>query len=348
MSSLTNDAYVGTLNADTVNYTTLNPSGGGVAPITNPMTSDLNCDGAGGPYSITNANNITCVNIDFTTSVPPIPTGFVNNPMTEELKGNGQNFTNVNDIGCASLTATGLVQGVGITSTGGASATTLSVSGNTTIGGALGMSGGFTANGGMTINGNETVNGPSTITGTLQCGPLSCTSLSTTAGPNTLGGATTVSGVVNANGGISVVGNYAGGGNLALTGNGTIGDYMNCRSLIMQNTGLGTYSSPIDLSGATQTINIIGKSKGSITCYNAGSAVLPVIKVETGVTNASKNGSMFVSVAQLNSSAGTGQTMDKYRIEDGTPQTELNVYVTMVGVVPAGNPIRINVLYIPD
>ncbi len=257
MTSLTNDAYVGTLNADTVNYTTLNPSGGGVAPITNPMTSDLDCDGAGGPYSITNANNITCVNIDFTTSTPAIPTGFVANPMTEELKGGGQNFVNVNDIGCATLTASGLVSGAGITSTGGASTTTLSVSGDTTIGGALTMTGGFTANGGMTINGNETVNGPCTVTGTLQSGPLNCTALTTTAGPNTLGGATTVSGVINANGGISVVGNYASGGNMACTGNGTIGGYMNCRSLIMQNTGLGSYSIPIELSGPTQTINIM-------------------------------------------------------------------------------------------
>jgi len=348
MTSLTNEAYVGTLYADKVNYTTLNPSGGGVAPISNPMTSDLDCDGAGGPYSITNAQNITAVNVDFTTSTPAIPTGFVNNPMTEELKGGGQNFTNVNDVGCASLTATGLVSGVGITSTAGVSATTLSVSGNTTIGGALVMTGGFTANGGLTINGNETINGPATITGTLGCGALTCSSLSATAGPNTLGGATTINNVMNANGGLSVVGNYTGGGSLNMTGNAIISGSMRCNQLIMASTNLGSYAIPVDLSAATPTINITGKSKGSITCFNAASATYPVIKIETGIANASKNGSMFVSVAQLNSAAGTNQTLLKYRLEDGTPQTEINLFCTMAGATPSGNPVRVNVMYIPD
>jgi len=346
-SSLGRDAYVGILNADTVNYTTLNPTGGGVAPITNPMTSDLDCDGAGGPYSITNADNITCVNIDFTTSNPPIPTGFVNNPMTEELEGGGQNFVNVNDIGCNSLTASGLVQGVGITSTGGVSATTLSVSGDTTIGGSLLMDGGFTANGGLTINGNETVNGPSTITGTLGVGGvLTCAGLVATTGPNSVGGSLTVSGPINANGGLAVVGNYVGGGGISATGNGSIGGYLNCNQLIMSSTNLGSYAIPIDLSGPTQTINITNRSKGSITCYS-GTATFPVIKVETGVANASKNGSLFVSVAQLNS-VGADATMDYYRVEDGTPQTELNVYVKMIASVPAGSPVRVNVMYIKD
>tara|TARA_R110002126_G_scaffold45189_1_gene128453 strand:+ start:626 stop:1666 length:1041 start_codon:yes stop_codon:yes gene_type:complete len=346
MTSLTNDAYVGTLTADVVNYTTLNPTGGSVAPITNPMTSDLDCDGAGGPYSITNADNITCNNIDFTTSVPPIPTGFVANPMTEELKGGGQNFTNVNDIGCASLTATGLVSGVGITSTAGATATTLSVSGDTTIGGALTMTGGFTANGGIVVNGNETINGPSTTTGTLGCAGLTCAGLTATAGPNTLNGSTTINGQMNANGGIAVVGNYAGGGSIGATGNATINGNLLCGRLIMGSTNLGSFATPVDLSGATPTINITNKSKGSITCYNA-SAVYPVIKVETGITNASKSGSLIVSVSQL-SSTGLPQTLTQTRIEDGTPQTELNVYITMASGTTAGNPIRVNVMYIAD
>jgi len=344
MTSLTNDAYVGTLNAEVVNYTTLNPSGGGAAPITNPMTSDLDCDGAGGPYSITNANNISCVNIDFTTSVPPIPTGFVNNPMTEELEGNGQNFTNVNDIGCDSLTASGLVSGVGITSTAGASATTLSVSGDTTIGGALTMTGGFTANGGIVVNGNETINGPSTTTGTLGCGAITCVGINSTAGPNTLAGATTITNAVNANGGISVTGNYAGGGSIGLTGNGTIGGYVSCNQLIMGSTNLGSFDFPVDMSGPTQTINITNKSKGSITCWSA-TAAYPVFKVETGVANASKSGMLIVGVT---APGGTGQTLTETRITDGTPNTELSVYITMVLGTTAGNPIRINVMYVAD
>ena len=346
MSSLTNDAYVGTLTAEVVNYTTLNPAGGTTAPITNPMTSDLDCDGAGGPYSITNADNITCNNINFTTSVPPIPTGFVANPMTEELQGGGQNFTNVNDIGCASLTATGLVSGVGITSTAGASATTLSVSGDTTIGGALTMNGGFTANGGIVVNGNETINGPSTTTGSLSCAGLTCVGLTSTAGPNTLNGSSTISGAMNANGGIAVVGNYAGGGDIGSTGNATINGLLKCGRLIMGSTNLGSYSTPIDLSGPTQTINITNKSKGSITCWSA-TAAYPVIKVETGVANASKNGMLIVSVAHLNS-GGVGQTLDKVRITDGTPQTELSVYITMAAGTNAGNPVRVNVMYVAD
>ena len=346
MTSLTNDAYVGTLTAEVVNYTTLNPAGGSTAPINNPMTSDLDCDGAGGPYSITNANNITCNNIDFTTSVPPIPTGFVANPMTEELLGGGQNFTNVNDIGCVSLTATGLVSSVGITSTAGVSATTLSVSGNTTIGGALTMTNGFTANGGIVVNGNENVNGPSTTTGTLGCAGLNCVGLTSTAGPNVLNGSTTINGAMNANGVLAVVGNYAGGGSLGAIGNAVINGYLLCDRLIMGSTNLGSYATPINLSGPTQTINITNKSKGSIVCYSS-TAVYPVIKVETGVANASKSGSLIVSVSQLNS-AGASQTLTQTRIEDGTPQTELNVYITMFSGTTAGNPVRINVMYIAD
>ena len=346
MTSLTNDAYVGTLNANVVNYTTLNPTGGGVAPITNPMTSDLDCDGAGGPYSITNANNITCVNIDFTTSVPPIPTGFVANPMTEELKGGNQNFTNVNDIGCATLTATGAVSAVGITSTGGALATTLSVLGNTTIGGALTMTGGFTANGGMVINGNETVNGPSTTTGILSCGVLTCNGLTTTAGPNTLVGSTTTTDVINANGGISVVGDYAGGGSLALQGNGTVGGYVQCNQLIMGSTNLNSFANPYNMGGFTPTIDITNKSKGSITCYNA-SAAYPAILVNTGVANASKNGTLIVSVSQL-TTGGASQTLTQTQIRDETPNTNMSVFITMTTGTGAGNPIRVNVLYIED
>ena len=346
MASLTNDAFVGTLTAEVVNYTTLNPSGGTTAPITNPMTSDLDCDGAGGPYSITNADNITCNNIDFTTSVPPIPTGFVANPMTEELKGGGQNFTNVNDIGCVSLTATGLVSGVGITSTAGVSGTTLSVSGDTTIGGSLTMTGGFTANGGIVVNGNETINGPSTTTGTLSCAGLTCAGLTSTAGPNTLGGSTTINGAMNANGGLGVVGNYAGGGDIGATGNATINGFLLCGRLIMGSTNLGSYTTPIDLTGPSQIINITNKSKGSITCWSA-TAAYPLFKVETGVANASKNGMLIVSVAQLNS-GGAAQTLNEVRITDGTPQTELWVNVIMNAATTPSNPVRINVMYVAD
>ena len=346
MTSLTNDAYVGTLNAEVVNYTTLNPTGGSVAPITNPMTSDLDCDGAGGPYSITNADNITCNNIDFTTSVPPIPTGFVANPMTEELKGGNQNFTNVNDIGCATLTATGAVSAVGITSTGGALATTLSVLGNTTIGGSLTMTGGFTANGGIVVNGNETINGPSTTTGILSCGVLTCNGLTATAGPNTLVGSTTCTDKINANGGISVVGDYAGGGSLALQGNGTIAGYLQCNQLIMGSTNLNSFANPYNMGGLTPTINITGKSKGSITCYSS-TAAYNAIDIETGVANASKNGTLIVSVSQLNS-GGASQTLTQTQIRDGTPQTKLSVFITMASSTGAANPIRVNVLYIAD
>ena len=350
MTSLTKDAVVGTLYADTINYTNLNPAGGGGGvPISNPLTSDLDCN----DKNVTNADNITCVNIDFTTSNPPIPTGFVNNPMTEELQGNGKNFTNVNDVGCASLTASGAVTCVGVTNSGTTSTNDLSVSGNTTIGGALTANGGIVGNGGLNIVGNETVSGSATVTNNLTVGAgMTCNGgLTINSGPNNFAGSSTFTGKISANGGINVTGNYVGAGQVATVGNGTFSGYVNCNRLIMPPATQGSYTTPVDIGTTAVTLGMSGKSSGALICYNStGTLNLPVIKIETGVTNASKNGSLMISVTQLNSVSGTPLVMEKYRLEDGTPQTEMNVYITMeaTGAPTSGNPIRINFLYIKD
>lgn len=344
MTSLTDTAYVGTLTADTINYTNLNPSGGGGGvPISNPLTADLDCNNK----NVVNGNNITCVNIDFTTSNPPIPTGFVNNPMTEELQGNNKNFVDVNDVGCVSVTASGQVSCVGVNDTGGTQTTDLAVGGNATIGGTLTSTGGITGNGGLNIVGNESVSGTGTITGDLTIGNAMTVngSLTVNTGPNTFGGATSFTGKIDAFGGVSVGGNYVGGGEVACLGNATFGGFLNGNRLVMTPVKLG----PVDLNASLQTINITNKSKGALTAYNtAGLPGLPKFVVETGVVNAVTSGSLFVSIAQTNS-GGSNLAMLSYRTQPGASNSQLDVFINMgVNVPTSGNPIRINLLYVLD
>jgi hypothetical protein len=357
MTSLGASATVGTLKANKIFYTQLTPSGGGVAPISNPMTSDLDCNGAGGPYDITNANNITCNNINFTTSIPPIPTGFVNNPLDAELKGGGQNFTNINDIGCNSLTASGLVQCVSLTAAGPMLGAVLTVNGNTNINGALTATGGITSNGGLTVNGDTNINGAAVLTGTLGVGgQLTCNTITTNTGPNNISGGLTTNGALNAFGGISATGNIASGGSIGATGNATFGGYVRARQLQLEPAGTAGAldpNTPYDLAGATLNVVMGTKSKARVYCFYgvAGTAVaLPVIKFATGIANILQNASVFVSVQQAKV-GGTSIELESYRIEQDPGATDtIDLYITMN--VPAGipntEPIRINLLYVAD
>lgn len=131
MSSIGEDAYVGTLH-----YKTLDPpisAGGGVQ---NPMDADLN----GGGFAITNTSAITTGTLNYTTLNPPLPTSGVDNPMTSSLDAANFNITNV-----AGLTATTLNAGSG------------------TITNNLGVNGALTADSG-TINNNLGVGGNLTTT----------------------------------------------------------------------------------------------------------------------------------------------------------------------------------------
>ncbi len=103
MTSLGDDTFCGTLTADTINYTTLNPALTGF--VHNPLNSDLDCNNK----KLTNANEITTGTLNYTTLNPPIPTGFVNNPMSVSLDGNNLNITNVNAIESATVKTTGQI-----------------------------------------------------------------------------------------------------------------------------------------------------------------------------------------------------------------------------------------------
>ncbi len=132
MTSLGKEAYVGTLTADTIKYSTLDPALTGF--VHNPLNTDLDCDNR----KITNANEITTGTLNYTTLNPPIPTGFVNNPMSVSLDGGNFNITNVNALESATLQATGAITSdLEIISSGKIEGANGLVSGNWEVGGNL-------------------------------------------------------------------------------------------------------------------------------------------------------------------------------------------------------------------
>ena len=98
-TALGQSAIVGTLTADTINYTTLNPSITGT--VTNPLGSDLL--GAGNNVDL-QGGDLTAATINYTSLNPPLPTGTVTNPMTSPLDGGAQNILNVADVQATSGT----------------------------------------------------------------------------------------------------------------------------------------------------------------------------------------------------------------------------------------------------
>jgi hypothetical protein len=94
MSSLGREAYVGTLNADTINYKTLNPALQGF--VHNPLNSAL--QGAGNNIDL-QGGNLTCDTLQYSSLDPPINPG-ITNPLTAgtPLDCNSNNIINANDI----------------------------------------------------------------------------------------------------------------------------------------------------------------------------------------------------------------------------------------------------------
>lgn len=149
MTSLAEDAYVGTLH-----YKTLDPPisvGGGVQ---NPMDANLD----GGNFNITNVNALTTGTLNYTTLNPPLPTSGVDNPMLVNLDGGNFNITNVGILNTnGAITAGGNINGGEIIASSKLEGASGLVSGNWEVGGNLSVDApGVTTLRNTTIDGNCT------------------------------------------------------------------------------------------------------------------------------------------------------------------------------------------------
>ncbi len=126
MSSLGNDAYVGTLH-----YQQLEPPISAGSGVQNPM--DANLDGGG--FAITNTSAITTGTLNYTTLNPPLPTSGVDNPMTSSLDGGNFNITNTSAITTGTLNTTDATVSNNLGVGGGVSANSGSIVNNWLVGG---------------------------------------------------------------------------------------------------------------------------------------------------------------------------------------------------------------------
>jgi len=208
MTSIGEDVYVGTLNADTINYNTLNPALTGF--VHNPLTGDL--FGAANSIDL-QGGDLTADTINYTNLNPPIPASGVFNPLTANLDGGNFNITNVNGLTSSVLTTSTLT--ASSTAGGNITGSTINIGGGSLTCGNI-SSGAVSATGGtfsgavsassltatntvqgQDINSNDSITAGGTITGhTLQAtNQITATNASllglTVSGPMTSGAITT-------------------------------------------------------------------------------------------------------------------------------------------------------------
>jgi hypothetical protein len=159
-TALGQSAIVGTLTADTINYTTLNPSITGT--VTNPLGSDLL--GAGNNIDL-QGGDLTAATINYTSLNPPLPTGTVTNPMTSPLDGGAQNILNVADVQATSGTIPTFSSTTATMTT--AVITNAVVNNNIAVAGAV-VGGALTSTGTTTSGGRLTASAGLDITGGAQ------------------------------------------------------------------------------------------------------------------------------------------------------------------------------------
>ena len=331
--------------------------------------------------------NLTVEKLSYTSLDPPIG-GFVNNPLTGDLLGGGNNidlqggnltaaqvnYTTLNppinpgvtNPLSADLLCAGLNIGVGVpadkaneiksvtgtfdnSALGVATATTLSTSGAVTaVGSTYGALGNIVN--GLTV-GSGIVNTSGDIVSSVGRLSVGTTGNPTSATGNIINYGT---GSIIAEQGHVRAKTYL----LADTGNidATLGNinsavgFIQGQQLKMNNwiNGGTTQLAPINPTPAFIP-NMTGISKGCFWVYDGSSAVIQFF-VETGIPNVTENASTFISMNQYSTS--NPKRMIGYRIGQknivGPDSSILAVSVQLDGVVPQLNPVRICLMVIPD
>ncbi len=322
MSSIGEDAYVGTLH-----YQTLDPPVSVSGGVQNPMDADLN----GGGFAITNTSAITTGTLNYTTLNPPLPTSGVDNPMTSSLDAGNFNIANVADItattvngGSGSIT-NNFVVGGSITGGSGLITTDLGVGGILTTNSLTATGGAVLPNAGVIVGipGNANLD----MTGsTANFSNMTDIQLGTDRADRGNSGLSRA--FVKDNNStlaINFSGDYTGGttvqgDNLTVAG-----------TLITTNTppkyGTGVLGSPQSPSFAqlpTQSINMTGSTSG-YTIYLVDDPLNPqtlqttVFDVETGVSFITQLYNIVGEMSCAISGSGVGAVVDYVQVEPNNP-----------------------------
>lgn len=357
MTSLGKSAYAGTITIGTLNATTLNPP---LAGVLNPLQADLSLGG----NDILDSKNIKCSVLNFTTlNGLPIAAGTLANPLLVALDGNGAggpySFEDIGVGGCATLTATGVINCGSADATSGIFTTnTLTTTNDGTITGTT------TATGLTTTNTNSivkevgsVVNGNRTITGALSAQDITATSV-INSGDSALKDLTTT-GVLTCDSltegvglGMNITGDITLGANALIGGNDPNKGLITAGSLQMPIIdSLGTSAVPLDLTGiAGGTLNLGVGGKGVVYAYttNPGSTYPIQFFVQTSTTNPLRTGDLIVqSQLYQTDAAPPYANFVSYEILTTAADT-FRITCFYDAPTSATTTHRVSVIYIPD
>lgn len=363
MSALGELAVCGTLIADTVKYTTLDPPIGGF--VNNPLTGNLDCNNK----DLVNVNALTASTLNYTTLNPPLPTGGVFTPMVQDLDGANFNLNNINQIAATSATFTGSNLGSAVCA-GLASSDNISTSAgkdifcgnNLSVGGTSGFTGQINANGGLQVKSVLFATGA----GYADLGAWNLSTTGNFTGANnincvgeikTTGGDIRLTGAgkrLYSVGGIDVGDTIINNGctintSATISGDCVAGGLVSGSTVEISNPAtMGSAGSPQDLNVApTPIINMTGKSRGVAYVYNASTPFL-VIEVETGVSQPLANGSFWIDIASYTTGSSPKNLIGKAVRANPSSATRLNIGLQIDSAANIANPIRINILYMAD
>jgi hypothetical protein len=370
MTSLGKSAIVDKLDCINLNAKNFNPP---LTGVLNPLASDLNCNGAGGPYSLNNIKNLKTNNITFTTiNGAPIGSGTLDNPLLFDLDGNGAggpySFENIGVGECATVTATGGVTCNGLDATSGTYSTTQLTTTDNSIKGAVTVTGLIKANGptqfqnGFIVNGDKTLTGSQklTVTGATECDNYTGSLLfPTTASfppiPVTFGGLLSVGGDVEDSGKITdedlEVNGDMSATNLLMNTNDQQRAILTTPSIELPIiNALGTQAVPLDLSSSEGgTLDLGSGGKGVVYAWSGlfGPEYPITFTVQLSQSNPLQKGKVEIS-SQLYQTAGVlTPALTKYFVKAVTTNT-FKVTTFYDAPSSATDTHRITVIYTPD
>lgn len=366
MTSLGDSAVVNKLECIDLNAKNFNPPLSGVL---NPLASDLDCNGAGGPYSLSNINNLKTDTITFTTiNGAPIGSGTLDNPLLFDLNGNGvggpYSFEGIGVGGCISVTATGAVGCKGIDATSGTYTTnTLTTTGEATNTGTITSTGQIIANNNCLFKNSYIINGNKTIATLNTDKSVNCDNIpsaflvfpTTTPVKNTFNGLLTIAGDLLDSGKVSdvdlnVTGNITTTGNLLLNAGDPQRAVITCEQLQLPIIDtLGTTGSPLDLSAVEGgNIDLLEGGKGVVYAFSTfGPAYSITFSVVSTITNPLENGSVQVQSQIYNGTGALTPALTSVEIQ-ATTSNKFKVSCFYDGPSQSTNAHRVSVIYTQD